>query len=54
MCGTAAPTDIRIDFLEGKGSWSFIGTDARLIQPPQPTMNYGWFTEDTEEDEILR
>jgi len=50
----SGPTDIRIDFLEGKGSWSFIGTDARLIQPPQPTMNYGWFTEDTEEDEILR
>lgn len=50
----SGPTDLRIDFLEGKGSWSFIGKDAHQIPEPQPTMNFGWFTDETDDDEIRR
>jgi serralysin len=44
---------IRIAFDEG-GSWSYVGTDAMTIPRPRPTMNYGWLTEATPEDEARR
>lgn len=50
----SGPTDLRIDFIEGNGSWSFIGTDARLIDASRPTMNYGWLKDDTPDDEVMR
>jgi serralysin len=50
----AGPEDkahIRIAFNPDGGSWSYVGTDCRLIQPSQPTMNLGWATlEATKED----
>lgn len=46
---------IRIGFAPG-ASWSFIGTDARdpLIAPNEPTMNFGWLTPATPNDEVQR
>ena len=45
--------DIRISF-EHEGSWSYLGTDALAIPKPEPTMNYGWLTPDSHEDEYRR
>ena len=45
--------DIRISF-EQEGSWSYLGTDALTIPRPQPTMNYGWLTPESQEEEYRR
>ena len=45
--------DIRISFVTG-GSWSYIGTIALVIDKDKPTMNYGWLTPDTPNDEYSR
>ena len=45
--------DIRISTAPG-GSWSYIGTDALTIAKSKATMNYGWFTATTAEDEFSR
>jgi serralysin len=50
----SGPTDIRIAFQEGDGSWSFLGTMCRRIDEPEPTMNYGWLTPDSPENELRR
>jgi serralysin len=47
-------TDIRIAFMAGQGSWSFLGNSCRNIPPPQPTMNYGWLTETSSDQEVRR
>jgi hypothetical protein len=46
--------EIRVDFIEGDGSWSFLGTECRDIPADQPTMNYGWLTPDSADDELQR
>ena len=51
--GDAADAELRISFLQ-PGSWSYIGTDCLLIEPPQPTMNFGWLTEQTDDEEFAR
>jgi serralysin len=49
------PTDIRIAFRQGNGSWSYLGTMCRQIAPEsEPTMNYGWLTPHSSEDEVRR
>lgn len=48
----AGPTDIRISFMAGPGSWSYIGTACRDIPEPEPTMNFGWLTSDSTDDEV--
>lgn len=48
------PTDIRIAFQDGDGSWSYLGTMCRRIEEPEPTMNYGWLTPDSPEGELRR
>jgi serralysin len=48
------PTDIRIAFTPGAGSWSYMGTLCRQIAEPKPTMNYGWLTPDSPEAEVRR
>ena len=48
------PADIRIAFMPGKGSWSYLGTMCRRIDEPEPTMNYGWLTDDSPEAELRR
>lgn len=35
-------SDIRISFKRGRGSWSYVGTDALYISKSQATMNFGW------------
>ncbi len=45
--------EIRISFLH-PGSWSYIGVDAKAIDPPEPTMNYGWLYPETADDEYRR
>ena len=46
--------EIRIAFLEGDGSWSFLGTECRDIPANEATMNYGWLTTDSPDDELQR
>lgn len=49
------PADIRITFdtHPNAGSWSYIGTDTETNQKI-PTMNYGWFDENTGDVEFRR
>lgn len=47
-------TDIRISF-RFAGSWSMVGTTCRNITDvTQPTMNYGWLTKQSSDDELRR
>lgn len=46
--------DIRIAFQQGDGSWSYLGTMCQQIPAPEPTMNYGWLTPDSGDDELRR
>lgn len=52
-----ASAEIRISFEADDSSWSAVGTDC-LSTPDfpknEPTMNYGWLEDDTEEDEYNR
>jgi serralysin len=52
--GNAIDAEIRITCTLGIGSWSYLGTDALVIPPNKPTMNYGWFTETTPDTEYSR
>jgi len=47
-------TDIRIAFIPGDGSWSYVGTTCKQIPYPEPTMNYGWLDASSTEEEIRR
>ncbi len=51
--GNYADAQIRISFKTG-GSWSYIGTDALNIPQNQPTMNYGWLTPTSTDQEFSR
>jgi len=51
---TSGPTDIRIAFNQGNGSWSYLGKICLQIPEDQPTMNYGWLTPDSPDDELRR
>jgi hypothetical protein len=51
--GNDPDAEIRISF-QDQGSWSTIGTDALTVPGDQPSMNYGWLTPDTEDDEYSR
>jgi len=44
-------SDVRIAFMSGKGSWSYLGKQNRSIAKTDPTMNFGWLSEKPEEDE---
>lgn len=46
--------EIRIAFRQGKGSWSYLGVLCRDIAADQPTMNYGWLTADSSDEELQR
>jgi serralysin len=52
--GDASDADVRIAFVQGDGSWSYLGTMCQHIPTPQPTMNYGWLTPDSPDDELRR
>jgi hypothetical protein len=51
--GNDPDAEIRISF-QNTGSWSYIGTDALVIPKSQPTMNFGWLTPATSNDEYQR
>ena len=51
--GADPNAEIRISFAQA-GSWSYIGTDALSIPKNQPTMNFGWLTMATPNDEYSR
>jgi hypothetical protein len=51
--GNDPDAEIRISF-QNQGSWSYIGTDALAIPKSQPTMNFGWLTAATSNDEYQR
>ncbi len=51
--GDHANAEIRISFRQ-LGSWSFIGTDALGVAANEPTMNFGWLTPATPNDEVQR
>lgn len=46
--------EIRITLDKTDGSWSYLGTDATLQPAEGATMNYGWFDENTDDDEFSR
>jgi hypothetical protein len=46
--------EVRIAFQQGDGSWSYMGTFCRQIPADEPTMNYGWLTPDSNDDELHR
>lgn len=48
------PGDIRVAFEQGNGSWSYLGTVAQQIPVSDATMNYGWLTPDSPDDELRR
>lgn len=52
--GDDPKAEIRITCTPGIGSWSYVGTDAKLIPRNKPTMNYGWFNDSTPDNEFSR
>lgn len=55
--GDDPDSEIRVSFEADPGSWSAVGTDALLEQyfPKfQPTMNFGWLRDDTDDTEYER
>lgn len=49
------PADIRIAFQKGNGSWSYLGTQCRSVtDQSKPTMNFGWLTPSSSDDEVRR
>jgi serralysin len=45
--------DIRITFKQ-RGSWSRLGTDCQAISKLKPSMNFGWLTASTPEEDLHR
>ncbi|THG96395.1 hypothetical protein EW026_g5430 [Hermanssonia centrifuga] len=48
------PAEIRVGFEMNGRSWSYVGTDCLTIAAADPTMNLGWFTDVTPDDEFSR
>lgn len=47
--------EIRISFQQGNGSWSYIGVDClNITNQNEPTMNFGWFDQNTPDHEFSR
>lgn len=54
---SSGAAEIRISFYADEGSWSAVGRDAlnrEYFPLHQPTMNYGWLRDDTNDDEYSR
>ncbi len=45
---------IRISFVADSGSWSTIGTDCNVVPADEPTMNFGWLRDNTDDGEWER
>jgi hypothetical protein len=51
---TRSSAQIRISFVADEGSWSYIGTDCLGVAKRQPTMNFGWLRDTTDDAEFER
>jgi len=54
---TSGDAEVRISFYADSGSWSAVGTDALnkgYFPAHQPTMNYGWLRDNTDDEEYKR
>lgn len=49
--GDKYKSDVRVTFATG-GSWSYVGTQALNIPPKEPTMQLGWLTDNSEDEEL--
>ena len=47
-------SDVRISFTSGGGSWSYIGAGAKTVSQSEATMNFGWFDDNTSDEEFSR
>jgi len=52
--GALGNADIRISFSQDPGSWSYIGTQCHSIPANEATMNFGWLTKDSSDEEVKR
>jgi hypothetical protein len=52
--GRHPAAELRVSFQADSGSWSWIGTDALSVEPGRPTINFGWLTATTPQDELRR
>ena len=53
----AGDAEVRISFVADTGSWSAVGRDAlnqKYFPKHQPTMNFGWLRDDTDDTEYSR
>jgi hypothetical protein len=46
--------EIRVSFVDGGGSWSYLGRHNLQIPSDKPTMNFGWFDDNTTDEEFSR
>jgi len=51
---TSGPADVRISFVRNGSSWSMLGSQARSAPNHRATMNFGWFDDNTPEEEFRR
>jgi hypothetical protein len=49
-----ANAEVRVSFVADPGSWSYIGTDNLGIPKNEPTMNFGWLEDNTDDTEYNR
>lgn len=52
--GRSRSAPIRIAFRSGDGSWSYVGIAALSVPGDKPTMNFGWLTDESPDDEVER
>lgn len=45
---------LRVSFIAGAGSYSYIGSSALTINQNLETMNFGWFDDNTDDEEFSR
>lgn len=51
---TSGDAEIRVNVDSSGGSWSYVGTDNLAVAASNQTMNFGWLTDSTAEDEYSR
>jgi len=50
--GSDQAADVRIGFVQGDGSWSYLGTYCQTIASAERTMNYAWLTLGSSDTEV--
>jgi F0F1-type ATP synthase membrane subunit b/b' len=49
---TSFESEVRVSFKTDSSSWSYIGTDAIGKSKEEPTMQFGWLTDDSSDEEV--